>query len=207
MGTSRDSTHAISLYKESKKTNKELITYVLRYCKWSKMMKSTGAQKRFLFVSAETPKNVGEELSVDIAGPLLIKSTRNFFILFVDRLSRYYLVSAKKGAPTSRDVLNEMLKIMKTNKFTTKNVPSDSGPQFTSCEWKSTLHDNGINCKNLSICYPEGDGITERGNITIKTKIRLNTSKKKFLEKLEAAVMSINNLPNSGTQKVPKDAL
>jgi hypothetical protein len=59
----------------------------------------------------------------------------------------------------------------------------------------------------LSIYYPEGDGITERGIRTVKSKNRLNTSNNKFSEKLEAAVMSINNLPNSGTQKVPEDVL
>jgi hypothetical protein len=81
------------------------------------MIKSTLAQKRFLFVPVETPKNVGEELLVDIVGPLQIKRTRYFLILFVDQLSCYYWVSEKQREPTSRDVANEMFKKDKNKRF------------------------------------------------------------------------------------------
>jgi Integrase core domain len=116
---------------------------------------------------------MGEELSLDLFGPLTISGRRHTWGVVVDRASRKICLRVFKSSPTSEVLFDWVESIIKKNDFATKGILTDCASQFRSRTWTSKCRRHSITPRFTAVNHPESDGITERRIQQIKEKIRL----------------------------------
>lgn len=118
-----------------------------------------------------TPKQPGNLICVDLIGPL--PSSRGGvtqLLVIVDAFSKYVRLYALKRA-TTKAILNKILTDYFISVQKPKVILSDNGTQFTARDWGRILSTEGVECKFISVYFPEGNP-TERYNKEVGRMLR-----------------------------------
>jgi transposase InsO family protein len=125
-------------------------------------------------MNIEIPDDVGEDLSVDICGPINIAGSQHKYLtVFIDRLSRKIWAFTAKQNTDAETMLQQLKYIQQTEKINIKRILSDRGTQYNSNFWKDQLAALSIRRSMASTHHARGDGITERAIQSVIKKFDL----------------------------------
>lgn len=115
-------------------------------------------------------RDIWTDLAIDIIGPM----ENVFALVVIDMFSKYVRVVILERIISS-EIIKSLEKIFKENGYP-KSILTDNGSQLVSREIEDWMVRNNIIHKKTSIYNPQGNGIVERVNKTIKdgTKIFIN---------------------------------
>ncbi|RWS02776.1 gag-pol fusion protein-like protein, partial [Leptotrombidium deliense] len=141
-------------------------------------------------------------IHLDIAGPLNVdtRSGKKFFVVAIDRLTKYVEIKALKETTAS-----EVVKFLNKRVFLRHGYPeliiTDNGVQFVAKEFEKCLRDNNIRHNFASIYHPEANGAAERVIRTIKQM--LTAMRGKWDEKLPYVNFAYNTAVHEATGHSP----
>jgi hypothetical protein len=122
-----------------------------------------------------------------------------YALIVVDKLSRYVWLKYTAKTFKSRDVVNFLDKIIKSNDLKVGSIIANQGPQFLNSMWKLQCIQRGITAKLCSTHYPKTDGLSERSIQTLKMKLRLSKTEENIASTLATIVLGMNEIPHSAT--------
>ncbi|RWS20997.1 integrase core domain protein-like protein, partial [Leptotrombidium deliense] len=187
---------------------------------WPKMFKDivsfVGSCKTCALTKARNHKQFGtpmliptygkfETIHMDIAGPLTPgPSGKRFFIIAVDRKTKYVEVSAIHEQ-TSKNVIKFFMKYICLRHGTPRAVITDNGKQFLAADFEKLLAERNVQHYTTTPYHPEANGAAERTIRTIKeTLTAICGSKKSHWERsLPFAAFAINTAVHESTGKSP----
>lgn len=149
------------------------------------------------------PNQPFERIQMDMIGPFpTTKSGNRVVIVCVDVLTRYGIAKPfKKG--TSKEVVS-MLDCIVNQFGTPKVIQSDNGQNFTSKEVKEFAEFHQIKLINSTVYHPQTNGLVERLNGIIKTRMSLYSEDSSQWDRmLQQNVYSYNTSIKSNLGKSP----
>jgi transposase InsO family protein len=187
-------------YHVSKMTTK--IKEICRCCIRCQQFKSFKGKPNGKHMNIEIPDDVGEDLSVDICGPINIAgSKRKYLTVFINRLSRMILAFTAKQSPDVETMLRQLKYIQQTEKINIKRILSDRGTQIYSNFWKDQRAALSIRRSMACTHHARGDRIAKRAIQSVINKIRLiNTDERKWYTLVRKVVERLNNTVRKGTR-------
>jgi hypothetical protein len=145
-------------------------------------------------------------ISIDTVGGFSgYNSKKQYIHLAIDHFSRYLWVISSK-TQSSKDFINLLKNVMQTNK--PKHVLADRYTGINSKEFSNFLNKNDIKLMFITVNCPQSNGLCERVNQTIVTRLRCkindNNQNMCWPKLLEKVVEEYNNTIHSVTQFTPK---
>jgi Integrase core domain len=111
----------------------------------------------------EIPDNVGEDLSVDICGPINIAGSQHKYLtVFIDRLSKKIRALTAKQNPDAETMLLQLKYFQQKEKINIKRILSDRGTQYNTNFWGDQLATLSTRRSMASTHRAKADEITER---------------------------------------------
>ena len=146
-------------------------------------------------------EGIRQKVAMDIMGPFKTMNGK-YAIVLVDYFSKWCEVEFVTDITTSR-----VIKFLQSE-FVREGYPihivSDSGVQFTSHEIKDYFTERGIEHSTTALYHPQGNGLVERMNNTIKEGIQLATLKHKDpVQATKEILLVYHTTPHSMTEKTP----
>ncbi|UYV79893.1 hypothetical protein LAZ67_18000997, partial [Cordylochernes scorpioides] len=182
------------------------ISNYVKHCEVCQLNKISH-QKKFGLLESLPPANDPFDLvSIDTVGGLnYYNSTKKFLHIIVDHATRYIWAFPSKSQTTDSYIncLNKIFQIQKPKQFL-----SDRAPSFTSPRFRKYLINNNIKQLLTSSSRPQCNGLNERLNQTIITRLRckFNNLKGKSIpwtKLLDSVLNEYNNTPHSITGYTP----
>ncbi len=145
-------------------------------------------------------------ISIDTVGGFSgYNSKKQYIHIAIDHFSRY-LWTISSRTQSSKDFINLIKNVMQTNK--PKLVLADRYTGINSKEFSNFLSKNYIKLMFITVNCPQSNGLCERVNQTIVTRLRCklndNNQNKCWTKLLENVVEEYNNTVHSVTQFSPK---
>ncbi|UYV75385.1 hypothetical protein LAZ67_13000079 [Cordylochernes scorpioides] len=149
------------------------ISNYVKHCEVCQLNKISHQKKFGLLESLPPAKDPFDLVSIDTVGGLnYYNSTKKFLHIIVDHATRYIWAFPSKGQTTDSYIncLNKIFQIQKPKQFL-----SDRAPSFTSPRFRKYLINNNIKQLLTSSSRPQCNGLNERLNQTIITRLRCYT--------------------------------
>ena len=150
----------------------------------------------------DTPTQIFEKISCDLIGPLP-RTNRNNTYIFVcnDHFSKRMHTRALTEKKASKTLTALKQIIYQEMGRMPRNVLTDNGLEFSGCfaQW---LEDEGIRHSHSAPYAPSTNGLTERSNATLKSRLKPK-SNSNWDELLLPVTMQINLCPNEVTKVSP----
>ncbi|UYV60307.1 hypothetical protein LAZ67_1000791, partial [Cordylochernes scorpioides] len=183
----------------------EISNYV-KHCEVCQLNKISHQKKFGLLESLPPAKDPFDLVSIDTVGGLnYYNSTKKFLHIIIDHATRYIWAFPSKSQTTDSYIncLNKIFQIQKPKQFL-----SDRAPSFTSPRFRKYLINNNIKQLLTSSSRPQCNGLNERLNQTIITRLRckFNNLKGKSIpwtKLLDSVLNEYNNTPHSITGYTP----
>ena len=174
----------------------------IRSCEFCQRTKPNRKPQRPPMAHTDTPTEPFEKLSIDLTGPFPKTNRNNQWIVVInDHFSKR--VYAK---PVRNKVAATILQVLKDTVYSNPRLPrlvlSDNGLEFAGV-LKNWLKENGISHAHSAPYHPESNGLTERSNQTIKSRLRPKDHPRDWDLKLLPVVHAINLTPNEVTRCSP----
>ena len=178
------------------------VTSFIRSCEFCQRTKPNRKPQHPPLCHTDTPKEPFQMLSIDLTGPLPKTNRNNQWIVVVnDHFSKrvYAKPVPNKSAGTVLQVLKD---IVYSNPCLPKIVKSDNGLEFAGvfAKW---LSENGIKQNHNAPYHPASNGLTERSNQTIKSRLMPKQNPRDWDLKLLPVIHAINMTPNEVTKCSP----
>ncbi|UYV79597.1 K02A2.6-like, partial [Cordylochernes scorpioides] len=182
------------------------ISNYVKHCEVCQLNKISHQKKFGLLESLPPAKDPFDLVSIDTVGGLnYYNSTKKFLHIIVDHATRYIWAFPSKSQTTDSYIncLNKIFQIQKPKQFL-----SDRAPSFTSPRFRKYLINNNIKQLLTSSSRPQCNGLNERLNQTIITRLRckFNNLKGKSIpwtKLLDSVLNEYNNTPHSITGYTP----
>ncbi|UYV84218.1 hypothetical protein LAZ67_X001557 [Cordylochernes scorpioides] len=182
------------------------ISNYVKHCEVCQLNKISHQKKFGLLESFPPAKDPFDLVSIDTVGGLnYYNSTKKFLHIIVDHATRYIWAFPSKTQTTDSYIncLNKIFQIQKPKQFL-----SDRAPSFTSPRFRKYLINNNIKQLLTSSSRPQCNGLNERLNQTIITRLRckFNNLKGKSIpwtKLLDSVLNEYNNTPHSITGYTP----
>ncbi|UYV64445.1 hypothetical protein LAZ67_3000729 [Cordylochernes scorpioides] len=182
------------------------ISNYVKHCEVCQLNKISHQKKFGLLESLPPAKDPFNLVSIDTVGGLnYYNSTKKFLHIIVDHATRYIWAFPSKSQTTDSYIncLNKIFQIQKPKQFL-----SDRAPSFTSPRFRKYLINNNIKQLLTSSSRPQCNGLNERLNQTIITRLRckFNNLKGKSIpwtKLLNSVLNEYNNTPHSITGYTP----
>jgi Integrase zinc binding domain len=110
------------------KVSRSFVKDIVMRCERCQRFKSDRCKNKPFFREFVSPKEVGQEISIDIAGPFEYDSHRYWLIVLVDRLSRFVWTHLIDHTPSANELFVYLHDTMKTSRGEITSVLSDNGP-------------------------------------------------------------------------------
>ena len=179
-----------------------------RSCEACQRSKPNLQGRQGLPMSIETPRAVGESLSMDFVGPLPAGGSGNTAVLVVvERLSRYVFFVPCKTTSSACEVWN----LLNSNVLTHTGVPrvivSDRDTRFTSHFWEGLWEQLGAELKRSTAFHPQTDGQAERAVRTLVEALRtmIDSTQDNWEELLPHIARAFNSSVCDTTKKTPDE--
>ena len=184
----------------------EKLNEFLAKCSVCQMNKINRRKKLGTLSQIGPAKNPFEIISIDTVGGLSgYNSKKQYIHLAIDNFSRYLWTLASK-TQTAKDFINLIKNVSQNSK--PKLILADRYPGINSNEFTNYLEKNNIKIMFITVNCPQSNGLCERVNQTIITRLRckLNENNQNICwPKLLLNVNEeYNNTPHSVTQFSPK---
>ncbi|UYV70602.1 hypothetical protein LAZ67_7003643, partial [Cordylochernes scorpioides] len=182
------------------------ISNYVKHCEVCQLNKISHQKKFGLLESLPPAKDPFDLVSIDTVGGLnYYNSTKKFLHIIVDHATRYIWAFPSKSQTTDSYIncLNKIFQIQKPKQFL-----SDRAPSFTSPRFRKYLINTNIKQLLTSSSRPQCNGLNERLNQTIITRLRckFNNLKGKSIpwtKLLDSVLNEYNNTPHSITGYTP----
>ena len=150
----------------------------------------------------DTPNQIFEKISCDLIGPLPRTNRNNKYIIVCnDHFSKRMHTRALTEKTASRTLTALKQIIYQEMGRMPRNVLTDNGLEFSGCfaQW---LQDQGIKHSHSAPYAPTTNGLTERSNATLKSRLKPKCNPN-WDELLLPITMQINLAPNEVTKISP----
>ena len=153
------------------------------------------------------PTKPFERIQIDIQGPYASSKRRNkYLIVAVDVLTKFVYAKAYPNQ-RSKEVIDFC-----NNLTTFIGIPTiiqtDNGPAFISTEVAEYMKENGIKHQRSSAYRPQSQGLVERVNGIIGTRIKIYSDRKlDWDEKIREIIISYNSTPTESLGLSPHKML
>ena len=153
------------------------------------------------------PDKPFERIQIDIQGPFMPSKKRNqYLIVAADVLTRFAFAKAYPNQRT-REVI-DFLNCLTTFTGIPKVLQSDNGPCFRADQFAEYLEENGIKHSRSAPYRPQTQGLVERLNGIIGTRIKMFSDRRQdWDEKVREAVISYNSTPSENLGASPHELL
>ena len=180
--------------------DQDIRDYIQR-CDHCQRMKPNLHPQRVPKVPTDTPEAPYKKVAIDLTGPFVVTNRHNRYIMVViDHFTKQVFaipIKSKNGS----EVAWELRKILLTMPEVPSTLVSDNGLEFCNSFMYSLLKEYNIRHIRTSPYYPQSNGLVERTNCTIKTKV--NVKMVNWDQKLPDAVHSINITAHNVTKLSP----
>ena len=143
----------------------------------------------------------GELWSVDVMGPFPTSVTgEQYLLVMTEHLTRWIEVAAiidQRTATVWRAIMDRIV----ANHGIPQQILTDQGPCFGSEEFKQKLSQLGIKRVRTTPYHPQGNGLTERNNRTIKEWLAARGGD--WLESLPWVLLGHRSTPQRAIQRTP----
>jgi hypothetical protein len=119
-------------------------------------------------------ENIIGSLAIDICRPIKYHNRNHFFVVGIERISRFLWTLLLPSMPQSQELVNYVKGINKV--LAIRTVLTDQGSQFTSGTWLKELSGMGIGVTKSSLTYSQTNDISEMVIQTVQEKIRTDYS-------------------------------
>ena len=151
--------------------------------------------------STPPPEGPWQKVAMDIMGPFKTM-TGKYAIVLIDYFSKWCEVEFVTDITTSRAI--KFLQSVFVHEGYPIHIVMDNGVQFTSHEIKDYFTERGIEHSTTPLYHPQGNGLVERMNRTIKEGIQLATLQHKDpVQATKERLFVYHTAPHSMTEKTP----
>ncbi|UYV63475.1 hypothetical protein LAZ67_2004171, partial [Cordylochernes scorpioides] len=183
----------------------EIKSYV-RSCKTCQLTKSSNQPTLGQLIIPDTELQPAQVISADtiVMGTAAEKTKHKYIQVFIDHLTRYVLYkiwafpTIKNTAQATLQCFNRILQVS----LPIKHIITDNGKNFNSKEFKRCLKVHNIKQTFTTPYHPQSNGMCEKVNGTIMTKLRtalLDKPKVKWSTLLPKVITDYNNTPHDVT--------
>ncbi|UYV63011.1 hypothetical protein LAZ67_2002842 [Cordylochernes scorpioides] len=179
----------------------EIKSYV-RSCKTCQLTKSSNQPTLGQLIIPDTELQPAQVISADaiVMGTSAEKTKHKYIQVFIDHLTRYVWAfpTIKNTAQATLQCFNRILQVSLPIKHIT-----DNGKNFNSKEFKRCLKVHNIKQTFTTLYHPQSNGMCEKVNGTIMTKLRaalLDKPKVKWSTLLPKVITDYNNAPHDVTE-------
>ncbi|UYV75014.1 hypothetical protein LAZ67_12002096, partial [Cordylochernes scorpioides] len=179
----------------------EIKSYV-RSCKTCQLTKSSNQPTLGQLIIPETELQPAQVISADtiVMGTAAEKTKHKYIQVFIDHLTRYVWAfpTIKNTAQATLQCFNRILQVS----LPIKHIITDNGKNFNSKEFKRCLKVHNIKQTFTTPYHPQSNGMCEKANGTIMTKLRtalLDKPKVKWSTLLPKVITDYNNTPHDVT--------
>ena len=128
----------------------------------------------------------------------------HMFLVIQDALSKWLDAHVMSTITSSKTI--EVLRIVFATHRIPRKVAKDNGPSFTSSEFKSFMHGNGINHIISAPYHPSTNGLAERDVQTLKNGLKCTVGAS-IQEKLSKVLIDYRITPHSTMGITPSELL
>ncbi|UYV78418.1 hypothetical protein LAZ67_16001289, partial [Cordylochernes scorpioides] len=179
----------------------EIKSYV-RSCKTCQLTKSSNQPTLGQLIIPDTELQPAQVISADtiVMGTSAEKTKHKYIQVFIDHLTRYVWAfpTIKNTAQATLQCFNRILQVS----LPIKHIITDNGKNFNSKEFKRCLKVHNIKQTFTTPYHPQSNGMCEKVNGTIMTKLRaalLDKPKVKWSTLLPKVITDYNNTPHDVT--------
>ncbi|UYV68123.1 hypothetical protein LAZ67_5003116, partial [Cordylochernes scorpioides] len=179
----------------------EIKSYV-RSCKTCQLTKSSNQPTLGQLIIPDTELQPAQVISADtiVMGTAAEKTKHKYIQVFIDHLTRYVRAfpTIKNTAQATLQCFNRILQVSLPLKY----IITDNGKNFNSKEFKRCLKVHNIKQTFTTPYHPQSNGMCEKVNGTIMTKLRtalLDKPKVKWSTLLPKVITDYNNTPHDVT--------
>ncbi|UYV62975.1 hypothetical protein LAZ67_2002703 [Cordylochernes scorpioides] len=179
----------------------EIKSYV-RSCKTCQLTKSSNQPTLGQLIIPDTELQPAQVISADtiVIGTSAEKTKHKYIQVFIDHLTRYVWAfpTIKNTAQATLQCFNRILQVS----LPIKHIITDNGKNFNSKEFKRCLKVHNIKQTLTTPYHPQSNGMCEKVNGTIMTKLRaalLDKPKVKWSTLLPKVITDYNNTPHDVT--------
>ncbi|UYV67937.1 hypothetical protein LAZ67_5002548 [Cordylochernes scorpioides] len=179
----------------------EIKSYV-RSCKTCQLTKSSNQPTLGQLIIPDTELQPAQVISADtiVMGTAAEKTKHKYIQVFIDHLTRYVWAfpTIKNTAQATLQCFNRILQVS----LPIKHIITDNGKNFNSKEFKRCLKVHNIKQTFTTPYHPQSNGMCEKVNGTIMTKLRtalLDKPKVKWSTLLPKVITDYNNTPHDVT--------
>jgi hypothetical protein len=115
---------------------------------------------------------VGEQLSLDITGPIEFETEKYFLLIVICQLSWYVWYNYSYNYPNTERMSEFVRSIQEDLQEKTRVILTDRPPCFSGKKWKQLMSRQGIKCRQAATLHPEGNGLVE-SNRELCTKVAM----------------------------------
>ncbi|XP_064463094.1 uncharacterized protein K02A2.6-like [Ornithodoros turicata] len=146
------------------------------------------------------------KLAIDIVGPFdHLPAHCKYAITLVDYHSKWPEIAFASSVTTS--AITNFLKHVFSREGFPDEIVTDNGPQFVATEFKDFLHQRGIRHSNVSLYYPQANGLVERFNGVLKNIIQLSALESKPISAAVLEYLTVYRATPHATTGVPPAVL
>ncbi|UYV70259.1 hypothetical protein LAZ67_7002299, partial [Cordylochernes scorpioides] len=179
----------------------EIKSYV-RSCKTCQLTKSSNQPTLGQLIIPDTELQPTQVISADtiVMGTAAENTKHKYIQVFIDHLTRYVWAfpTIKNTAQATLQCFNRILQVS----LPIKHIITDNGKNFNSKEFKRCLKVHNIKQTFTTPYHPQSNGMCEKVNGTIMTKLRtalLDKPKVKWSTLLPKVITDYNNTPHDVT--------
>lgn len=179
-----------------------------RSCDQCQRSKPDQQGRKGLPLSVETPRAVGDWLSMDFVGPFPNGgSGATAVMVVVERLSRYVFFVPCRTTSSARDVWQLLNTHVLTHTGVPRAIVSDRDTRFTSHFWEGLWSQMGTELKRSTAFHPQTDGQAERAVRTLVEALRtvIDATHENWEELLPHVARAFNSSVCESTKKTPEE--
>ena len=179
-----------------------------RSCEQCQRSKPNLQGRQGLPMSIETPRAVGDWLSMDFVGPFPNGgSGATAVMVVVERLSRYVFFVPCGTTSSAQDIWKLLSAQVLTHTGTPRVIVSDRDTRFTSHFWEGLWDQMGTELKRSTAFHPQTDGQAERAVRTLVESLRtmIDATHENWEELLPEVARAFNSSKCESTGKTPDE--
>ena len=173
----------------------------IQRCDHCQRMKPNLHPQRVPKEPTDTPIGPFKKIAIDLTGPFVVTSRHNRYIMVVvDHFTKRIYATPIKSKSGS-EVAWELRKILLSMPEVPTKLVSDNGLEFCNSFMHDLLEEYSVQHIRTSPYYPQSNGLVERANCTIKSKV--NVKMANWDAKLPEIIHSINRTAHNVTKVSP----
>ena len=133
---------------------------------------------------------------VDVTGPLSLSKGYSYFLVIIDRYSRFMQAVPLQGI-SAKECFSAFVQSWVSLFDSPSHIYCDDGAQFTSTLWRKLALFLGaqLSLHHSTAYHPQAQGLVEQVNRTLKTAFKCAESPTDWYDKLPWGLLSLRNQP------------